>query len=164
MEELTAGLWTLSLDSWSTRDNIPILGAAIEDSLVEVVEDRGQRHTAEMLAEAADTVIAAVSHEFSLEIVSVVTDGAASMSKMRDLVEERYPDTITSWCSAHLLNLVIQDFFKHPGRNSVLTSVILVLKGFRNVQVLSNAVHAKGLARPRLPCTTRWNSTKQWLY
>lgn len=73
------GHYTLSIDGWSTADNIPLLGFGLCGRLVAIVEDRKEKHTAQWLADTASCQMALLKQVFRCEIVAVCSDGASNM-------------------------------------------------------------------------------------
>lgn len=156
----TGRMVSMSVDCWTTKDNIPLVGVAIGEDLVELQAGE-ERHTGELLAEKILRVIAHVQRQLGCQVISVVTDGASNMSSMRSIIEGRPGNTaVTYWCQAHCLNLAVLDFFKHAGRADVLNKVSAVLNRFRNVHCLGTALRDRGMPRPPIPCQTRWTSTE----
>ena len=82
-ESLAGRMLTMSIDGWSTADNVPLIGIALGTDLVALVEERHDRHTADMLADLAGKMIPELQREFDCQVVSVVSDGAKNMENMR---------------------------------------------------------------------------------
>lgn len=125
---------TLSVDGWSTSDNRCVIGLSLDGQLVKVVQGK-EKKTTEYMTKVAMESIGQLEAELDVTVVAVVTDGASVMNAMRRTVASRSPHLLQYWCQAHLLHLVVCDFFKHAGRKAVLASVVHVLKQFRNVEV-----------------------------
>ncbi len=78
--KLSGGMHTLSMDGWTTPMNVPLVGIAIGEMLIEIVEER-ESHTGKKLAEILQKAIPAIEKEMEVEIVGLVTDGASNFSK-----------------------------------------------------------------------------------
>jgi hypothetical protein len=127
-------LQTLSVDGWSTNDNRCVIGLSLDGQLVKVVQGQ-EKKTTEYMAKVALDTITELEGELDVTVVAIVTDGASVMNAMRRAVVSRSPHLLQYWCQAHLLHLVVCDFFKHAGRKATLASVVAVHKSFRNVEV-----------------------------
>ena len=74
------------------------------------IDCEGKAHTSENLVEMANNLLEEAEKEFPMvEVVSVVTDSAANMMKMRRSLGGTDRDLYTYACQAHLLNLVAND-------------------------------------------------------
>ena len=162
-ERMQATYQTISLDGWDTNDSVPLVGVAVHRHLLGLVERRGEAHTSEMLCKVAEEQIPKIEEKYGCKIIAVVTDGASNMATMRDMITERL-GLASYWCQAHCLNLVAGDFLKHAGRLKTMESILVVLKAFRSVQCLADAIHGLGIGRPPLPTVTRWCSHRNALY
>ena len=148
---------TICVDSWSTRTNVGLLGISVGSDLLALVESRGEKHTGEWLTEVVTDQLEKAEKAFKLVITSIVTDGASNMGVLRrNLVDRGY---IGYPCQAHALNLLMGDIMKDAGRQRVLNTCVQVLTKFRNVQALTDMLALNNIARPPLPCETRWGST-----
>lgn len=174
------GMFTLSVDGWTTRDTIPLVGFGMASNLVATIDDRTS-HTTDFLTDVTQEQIPRLEQQYCCEIVAVVTDGASNMDGvtianleiiaivssffigMRRRLQQNRPKMMTYRCQSHAMNLVAQDFFKDPNRAKVLASVTMVLKSFRNVHLLAAELHNYNIPRPCLPCETRWCSTRNAL-
>ena len=92
-------------------------------------------------------------------MVAIVTDNASNMEGARQKVG--HLEVFTYGCQAHLLNPGAKDLLDK--NKAVFAKIVDVMKAFRNVHALANALGEKGLRKPPLPCETRWCSARDTL-
>lgn len=162
----------LGLDGWSNVHNEPIICATITTKtgdvyLIDTIDTSGHAHTAEYLAEVAMESIKNCQNNFKCIVRSVVTDNAANVTKMRLLLQNRTDlNVITYGCSAHVLNLLANDF----QYSSMKEQIMKVIKYFRNNHFANACYRSTGALKLILPSDVRWNSvldslesyTKAW--
>jgi hypothetical protein len=105
------GLPSLFWSSWSTRS---------------------KKHTARYLAGEIEKVIEGVEHETTAQVVGVVTDNAKNMRSATNQVQSRRPNVISGGCSAHVLNLLMQDISHYPVVKAVLSRAVTVTRFVRD--------------------------------
>ena len=153
------------MDGWSTLQNDPVVGISITSNgqtcLVETVDTKGSPHTAEYMANIALAAIPKAEEMFGARIGHVVTDGASNMSSMREIISVSMPEIITYHCQAHLFNLLAKDIRQE--QSTTVNKVISVLKYFRNKHNAAAKLDELNLAKPPLPCETRWNTLRDSL-
>nr|XP_047136633.1 uncharacterized protein LOC124813516 [Hydra vulgaris] len=76
------------------------------------------------------------------------------MKKMKEIVQQSYPNILMFGCAAHLMNLVEKDVTPQ----TVLKHIVEVQKYFRNVHQPHGWLKAKKGLMPQLPNESRWNS------
>ena len=156
---------TLAVDGWSNLMNEPVVGIAItcEDKtiLVDAIDTTGQPHTAEYMSEVTLAGIEKAEDTFKVKVNHVVTDGAANMKRMRDIITESRPEILTYHCQPHLLNLLAKDLQKLQQSN--VGKIISVLKYFRNKHAALAELSINGVNKPPLPSETRWNTLRDSL-
>ncbi|POM61715.1 LOW QUALITY PROTEIN: hypothetical protein PHPALM_29233 [Phytophthora palmivora] len=140
------GLPSLFWSSWSTRS---------------------KSHTARYLAGEIEKVIEEIEHATTALVVGVVTDNAKNMKSASNHVQTRHPNVISGGCSAHVLNLLMQDVGRFPVIKAVLARAVVVTRFVRDhlalydeFKHLQQGVRDAG-SRARnlvLPVPTRWYS------
>ena len=75
----SGGMFTLSIDGWTTKDCIPLIGFGMAGMLIGAVEEREAKHTSSHLATITEEQIPLLEQKFKCEIVAVVRDGASNM-------------------------------------------------------------------------------------
>ena len=113
---LNGCLVSLCVDGWSNVSSDSVMGMSVQHKdkvfLVRSVDASGNKNTGEFLRDKTKEVIVDVQTEYQCKIVSIVTDNAENMKKMRSLVVSNYPEIIAYGCGAHMLNLLAKDL--HP--------------------------------------------------
>ena len=145
---------TISVDGWTSPTNEALVGVALGADLL-AVGCAADKHTAEHLAAFTTETIRRIMTTLDCTVAAVVTDGASAMESMR----ARLPSDLAVFhyrCGAHALHLCVGDFFRHDGRNKVLSTVRSIASAFKNSQALSQGLRLLGLCRPPLPSDTRW--------
>ena len=97
--------------------------------LADAIDTSSHSHTSDYLVDIVVNSINKCEKQFGCKVCSVVTDIAANGSKMRQKLETRNDaDVNTDGCSAHMLNLLAQDF----AIPNIKKQVVQVVKYFRN--------------------------------
>jgi hypothetical protein len=109
---------TLTLDGWSNPLNVGLIGVAINNHFIGLVERRLQRHTADTMEDVATQSIKDVEDTYHCKVGAVCTDGASNMALARKRLGQ-CGHILEYHCQAHLLNLVMGDVFKDSGRERV---------------------------------------------
>lgn len=68
----------IPVDAWSTLKNDSIVGATIEDYILDMVDSCGEAHTSEYLGNQMEVSAKLAKEEFNCNVASVVTDNAAN--------------------------------------------------------------------------------------
>lgn len=150
----------LGLDGWSNVHNEPIVCMTITTKngdvyLVDTIDTSGNSHTADYLAAVTTDRIKKCQQEINCKIRSVVTDNAANVSKMRRILEnDNDLDIISYGCSAHILNLLSNDF----QMSDIKKHVVNVVKYFRNNHFANASLRQSGATKLVMPCEVRWSS------
>ncbi|POM79815.1 Hypothetical protein PHPALM_2429, partial [Phytophthora palmivora] len=128
---------------------------------------RSKSHTARYLAGEIEKVIEEIEHATTALVVGVVTDNAKNMKSASNHVQTRHPNVISGGCSAHVLNLLMQDVGRFPVIKAVLARAVVVTRFVRDhlalydeFKQLQQGVRDAG-SRARnlvLPVPTRWYS------
>ena len=83
---------TLDIDGWSKRYNQPVLGISLyvsgQSYLWNTINTTGKPHTSEYLLELVNAEIKSCKDEWDIDIQCVVSDNAAHMSHMRELLKK----------------------------------------------------------------------------
>ncbi|XP_065671836.1 uncharacterized protein LOC136089704 [Hydra vulgaris] len=112
---LNGKIVAMSLDGWSNVHNEPIVCiSVITDKiniLVETINTSGHSHTGEYLTQLAREAIDSVRCKFGCTVKSFVTDNAANMKSMRQVLSSKRDIIITFGCAAHMLNLLANDLY-----------------------------------------------------
>lgn len=150
----------LGFDGWSNVHNEPIICLTVTTKtgdvyLVDTIDTSGHAHTASYLTEVAVNSIKKCEEDLNCKVRSVVTDNAANVAKMR-LQLEGYEnlDVITYGCSAHVLNLLANDFQFLNVKEHILN----VIKYFRNNHFANACYRKSGAPKLVLPSEVRWNT------
>lgn len=157
----------MSLDGWSNVHNEPVICATVttpeaesDTFLVDTVDTSGHAHTADYLVDVAVNSIKTCEKLFGCSVRSFVTDNAANVAKMREVLEQREDvDVITYGCSAHLMNLLAKDL-EIP---NIKEQVVQVVKYFRNNHFAAAVYKANGALRLIMPQEVRWNTVADCL-
>lgn len=141
---------SLAVDGWSTVQRDPVLGISLtigqKTYLINTIDTTGMAtwphlpfilllfpltgvpHTAENQAVIVVKEIERAEEEFGVKVVSVGTDNASNMVKMRDLVKVQKPSCRYQGCQSHWMQLVLKDISDQP----VLGKVMEILKFLQN--------------------------------
>jgi hypothetical protein len=93
---------------------------------------RSKKRTARYLAGEIDRVIEEVEQETTAQVVGVVTDNAKNMRSATSQVQSRRPHVISGGCSAHVLNLLMQDIGQFPVIKAVLSRSVALARFVRD--------------------------------
>ncbi|EEY69567.1 uncharacterized protein PITG_19274 [Phytophthora infestans T30-4] len=96
-----------------------------------------KQRTADYLAAEIEKVIAEIEQDTTARVISVVTDNARNMRSATGIIYSQTSDVVSGGCSAHVLNLLKQDFKR-------------LQQGMWDI-----GLRARGLV---LPVATRWYS------
>ena len=128
---------TLSLDGWSTITNNPVIGVAFTlregaSYFIKAIDTTNLPHTSEQLVQWAIEAMRMVENESHVKIISVVTDGAPNMVKMRNTIEDQirgnqYRPIYIYGYQAHLLNLISKELDKDFNKCTDKISLIICL-------------------------------------
>lgn len=124
------------------------------------LDTSGIRQTAEAIAEAIAAVIAEIGAE---RVVCVGTDNANVMKATWHILERRFPHISCYGCSAHALNLLIQDILEVQNNADTIKEAERVIKFVKNQLLVKSKYEAKRKAAkiPRsltMPVAFRWFS------
>lgn len=129
-DALEGSFVTMSIDGWSGPLMQPTLGVALNEFLIDVVETKDNSHDSEYLVNFATAQIAKLEAEYGVTVVALVTDNASNVQKMRQEIKSKLPIFCYA-CQAHCLNLLAGDILNKDGRQTVVASMVAVLKAFR---------------------------------
>ncbi|RLN38147.1 hypothetical protein BBJ28_00025395 [Nothophytophthora sp. Chile5] len=128
---------------------------------------RSERHTAKYMAREMERVINDIQAQTTATVVGIVTDNAKNMTSAWTAVMSKLPNVIGGGCSAHVLNLLMQDVCQYASIHSVYTRALAItrfvkehlalLDEFKAIQTSARSLGARvrGLV---LPVPTRWYS------
>lgn len=159
-QELNGQVVSMCLDGWSNVHMEPIVcsSAVLQTGvtyLIDSFDTSGSSHTAEYLAELATKSIQNCKSTFGADVRSFVTDNAANVKKMRELLAKSEDiNVITYGCSAHLFNLLSGDV----EIRGVKENLVSVIKYFRNKQLPAAWYKNAGGTMLVLPQEVRWNT------
>ena len=104
---------TLVSDGWSNVQNRPIINflavSADGAMFIDAVDTSGETKDGKFIANALEKQIEALGKE---NVVQVVTDSAANCVSARNQLSDLYPGIVFSPCSAHCLDLLLEDIGK----------------------------------------------------
>ena len=154
---------SMELDGWSNIANEPIICASITTAtgdtfLTETIDTQDEKHTANNLEKIALKAIEKAKDSLGCNVKSFVTDNAATMKKMRSLLEEDLP-IITYPCSSHVADRLAKDI-KIDG---AIDDIITVAKHIRNTHQPGAWYKAAGGKKLPLPSEVRWNTVHDTL-
>lgn len=147
----------MSLDFLSNVHNEPVICSTVTTPeykivLVHTVDTSGNAHTPDYLVKIAVDSITKCQNQFGCSVRSFVTNNAANVAKMRELLEQRVDVDVTTYgCSAHLMNLFAKDL-EIP---SIKEQVVQVVKYFRNNHFAAAAYKDNGGLRLIMPQEVR---------
>lgn len=146
---------TLMMDGWSSIKNDPILASSVQvegkTQLLSAEDALSSKKTAEFCVEIAKKNIEDLRQNYEVEVFAFVSDNENKMKKMKNLLEDIYPDLLTYGCSAHWLNLVEKAVTPKSG----LKYIIEIHKYFRNNHQAHGWLKEKNGLMPQLPNDTR---------
>ncbi|EGZ14812.1 hypothetical protein PHYSODRAFT_560955 [Phytophthora sojae] len=128
---------------------------------------RSEQHTAAYLVGEIDKVISDIESATTAHVVSVVTDNARNMSSARSHIQARRPNVVSGGCSAHVLNLLMQDVCRFPVIQAVRSRAVAVTRFVRDhlalldeFKALQQGLRDTGLSTRNLvlPVPTGWYS------
>ena len=112
---------TLVSDGWTNVQNCPIINFLIVNGdgvmFVDAVDTSGATKDAKYIADTLASQIEALGKEC---VVQVVTDNASNCVAARKQLSERYPDIVFAACSAHCLDLLLEDIGKQTWASAVI--------------------------------------------
>ena len=154
---------------------------------MQVIETDGIAHTAEYMASEVKSSLLKLQVSYDCNVAGVVCVSASNMVAMRNQLASEVrgmfvlhflslrrivlSGLLVVGCQAHACNLLAQDVGSAFGK-ATIASVVNTCKTFRLTHALASGLRAMNVARPPLPCTTRWNShidtllwyNKHWSY
>lgn len=156
-EELKGKTVCMAMDGWSNIHNEPILALTLlKDGnmyIIDCIDTAESRHTADYLVKVVECNAEKVKKRFGCTVRSFVTDSAANIAKMRkELGKDE--EIITYGCSAHLLNLFLQDM----QISNIKENITEIIKYFKNHHIPGSLYKAAGGTMLVLPVETRWNT------
>lgn len=149
----------MSIDGWTNTLNEPIICASITSHesgtyLVDTVDTSGKAHTAQYLKEIALNSISICEEKYRCKVLSLVTDNAANITKMREELIKEKSHLIAYGCSAHILNLLAKDLEV----KNIKEHIVQIIKYFRNNHTASSAYKQAGGSALQMPQDVRWNT------
>ncbi|KAJ8888920.1 hypothetical protein PR048_008414 [Dryococelus australis] len=126
LHQCKKGIW---ISKWSNVHNKPIICVTVTIKegnvyLVNTIDTSGCVHTANYLAEVAIKSIKMSEEDLKCKACSVVTDNAANVTKMDELLEnDEDLNIITYGCSADILNLLANDLNIQNVTEHVLSTI-----------------------------------------
>lgn len=153
-----ANSFTLIMDGWTNVKNEAIIATTIHTGntsfFLNATDCKGNKKTAEYCAQIAAESIDYCKEKFGVNIFAVCSDNENKMVKMRKNLEETHENLITYGCSAHYMNLLVNEI----SNKKILGYIIEVHKFFRNHHQPHGWLKEKGGLMPQIPNATRWNS------
>nr|XP_047140637.1 uncharacterized protein LOC124815858 [Hydra vulgaris] len=148
----------MSLDGWSNVHNAPIVCISVitdkTNILVETINTSGHSHTGEYLTQLAREAIDSVRCKFGCTVKSFLTDNAANMKSMRQVLSSERDIIITYGCAAQMLNLLANNL----NIENVSKHVTQIIKCIRNNHQGGAIYKLGGGTNLPLSTETRWNS------
>lgn len=147
----------MAIDGWSNAHNEPLVCVSVTDMqdggvyLVDTHDTQHHSHTADYLENIANQSITKIENQFECKILSVVSDNAANMVKMRKNLNMDHEEIIFYGCSAHILNLLARDV-KISG---IKDHVVQIIKYFKHHHVPSALYKQAGGKCLELPSEVR---------
>lgn len=156
---------TLTSDGWTNVRgdhlvNFSVKAPGHKPIFYKSLDTSGIRQTAEAIAEAIIAVIEEIGAE---RVVCVVTDNANVMKASWHILEDRFPHISAYGCSAHALNLLIQDILEVQVNADLIKEAERVIKFVKNHHLVKSKYEAKRKAAKvphtlTMPVATRWFS------
>jgi len=150
---------TIMQDGWSTGQNEAVICHCIhshyQNHFLNVVTPGINQKTADYCSRILSEAIMEAENVLSCKVVALVTDNCNTMLALRELIVQKYPQLITLGCQAHVLNLLGNDI----SNSKILDDVIYVQKFFKNHHYEGARLKQMRKNRPKIPATTRWNSS-----
>lgn len=106
---------TLILDGWSNIKNSSIfattrsLRTGINSFLYDALDTGSIKKISNVLCKHVIMIINKCKKELKKDIFAIVTDNEYKKKKMKQLLQEKYPDLVVYGSSAHYLNLIEKD-------------------------------------------------------
>ncbi|RWS19749.1 uncharacterized protein B4U80_12228, partial [Leptotrombidium deliense] len=97
---------------------------------------------------------------------AIISDNAANMHKMRDIIKQKYQNIEVIGCAAHGLNLLVKDIASVEKFNSIISSTKTIVNEINNsaVKLAKFDFLREGKCNRLCTYTTiRWNSLKNML-
>ena len=161
---------TLMLDGWSTGhrgdfacsfiwmsllnlpllpNNEPVIAVSVAvgaDSFLVGTEDTtGVPHTAAYLQQVASEYYDKVTTDMQITIVSITTDSASNMCKMREEFVKSHDNVFAIPCQAHWLHLLAKDLVPE---SEMLTRIVGILTWFHRAHAAHAGLLNRGLGKP----------------
>jgi len=164
---------TVVTDGWSDPNsecvmNFMVVSPFMRPMFWSSVRTSDDKHTGKYVADAVSDVIDQVNAVGKARVCAVVTDNASNMRKSWQELWKTRPSLICNGCSAHTLNLLLQDMFAMDPLKQVLQNAVAVSKFVRKRPALlyrfrETQRRLLGRRQPRhalsIPVSTRWYSS-----
>ena len=117
------------------------------------------RHSGHYIAQEVSKIVEEL-HPSNL--VAITMDNASNMKAAQRLLGEQYPEVLMLGCTAHIVNLTVEDLFRLPALSNLFRLVVEVVRFFKSSYILVGLLNntAKSLGQKRralqLPSNTRW--------
>lgn len=114
----TVNQLTVVTDGWSNPNNQHIVNymltnPAIKPIFWKSVNTKDERQDAEYIAAEIGKIIDEIDNACGNKVVcAVLTDNARNMRAAWEILESKYKGLICNGCAAHVMNLLMKDFFK----------------------------------------------------
>lgn len=126
---------TLVSDGWTSVQNRPIINFLMVSSegamFLSAIDTSGKEKNAEYIAEMLEVQIEKIGKE---KVVQVVMDSAASCVAAGKLVMKKFPSIVCSPCTAHCLDLLLEDISRLQWVGAVIDQGHEVVKFLTNHQ------------------------------
>ena len=136
---------TLTSDGWSNIQNRPVINCLLVTGdgamFIDAVDTSGKVKDSAFIASELERNINSVGLD---SIVQVVTDSASNCVGARQLLQQRFAGIVFSPCTAHCLDLLLEDIGKLMWTSNVIAEARAVVKFITN--------HHKSLAIYRQHC------------
>ena len=153
-------------DSWTDINGCPVMNYIVltpEPFFYKSIYTGQNSHTASYIADQLSIVIDALGPS---KVCAVVTDNAAPNHRAWEILMEKYREQriMCYGCSAHWLNLVIQDIMKLPPFATLKEKYVEIIRFFKNKHLPKAELEAaqikeyKKVIALRVPVETRWLS------
>jgi len=169
---------TIEIDGWENIRHFSVLNIMLcipESIFYKSVEVVGESVDNKVVQREVENVISTISSE---KVSAIVTDNGSPMIKAHEELQKKYPHLVSVRCSAHVLNLLIEDICRFETIHKFLTkskSIIKEINGKKlkkgyysqEIQKYKTEEMSKGrkvTARAlKLPIATRWYSVQNML-
>lgn len=152
---------TLTCDGWSNVTNDSVVNFCVCDPkpiFLESVLASSERHTAQYISQEVLKQMKKVGID---KIGAIVTDNASNMKAALVSIKNDHPHIATFGCTAHGLNLLLQDYMTLDSVTKFKGDAIRIVKTVNNRPVLRTAVTLSETLK--LPVETRWLSWMECL-